>query len=591
MKKILSFLIIFIGLGIGVTYASPFNQAYNNCLCRCGCTAIGSNCNTVSCTFNTKDYDASPSCAEPANGPCKCEGFGCFRAPIVNSGVCYDECQKHLTSESCQKHKDEYEIARKSYLDNINGHQDLINFQYKLVGTIRNNTTRLGIRFVANHLGDAATSMSKLIADQVKDAILDKLDGDTTDKLEVQKKLIALNSSINNKRIALRAEQKIKMNELKGIVSSMKKDKCNYDKTESLPLLPDTKDLVDVRLTTPRELKINSLKQLGVVKGYADGEYKSNKTINRAEFLKILMESKFPDESNGADCFSDVNGEWYARYVCTAKRKGIISGYQDGTFRPGNDINSVEALKIIMETMYPDKINKEDVGGEWWKKYWKSALDEDVLVEDVKAQTQLINRGQMAEMIYNAMSDDIMNDLYEQSVSELETLSLDNLVEDVIIDNSDDEITPPDTSNNDFNEINLNASFSKDGEYTFSYPKDTWILTEKNATHKILSEKNGDAVIFITETGYSYERIKELVREELLGLGMNAEIIEEVETPIYYILGQYEDENGKIYIKYKMVIPNNKGTYNIWDLQTSLDDYEMNFKILEEIVKTWVFVD
>ena len=172
MKKYL-----FFGATIWFIFASSFahaeiNQSYQNCLCRCGCSAVGWDCTAVSCTFNTTDYDGTPSCEDPGNGPCRCEGFGCNRAPIVTNGECYDACLPYLTSEACEQHKNEYETTRTNYLENINAHQDLINFEYKLVATIRASTLILGTQFVAQHLSDAATSFTKLVADIVNDKIL-----------------------------------------------------------------------------------------------------------------------------------------------------------------------------------------------------------------------------------------------------------------------------------------------------------------------------------------------------------------------------------------------------------------------------------
>jgi len=49
--------------------------------------------------------------------------------------------------------------------------------------------------------------------------------------------------------------------------------------------------------------------------------------------------------------FSDMSpgGHWSYSYVTTLVSRGVISGYADGTFRPNNDITRAEVLKIAME--------------------------------------------------------------------------------------------------------------------------------------------------------------------------------------------------------------------------------------------------
>ena len=91
---------------------------------------------------------------------------------------------------------------------------------------------------------------------------------------------------------------------------------------------------------------IEYVRTQGIVSGYSDGTYKPDVQINRAEFTKIIVEATQTSIS-GSRCFPDVNTEWFAEYVCTAKNVGIVGGYPDGRFQPANPISFVEAAKII----------------------------------------------------------------------------------------------------------------------------------------------------------------------------------------------------------------------------------------------------
>ncbi|MBD3362871.1 hypothetical protein GF362_04070 [Candidatus Dojkabacteria bacterium] len=67
------------------------DQAYLDCVCKCSCLGIGKD---VSSTYDTENYSGSPSCADPANGPCKCSGFGCYRTQFDDTSECAQKCSQ-----------------------------------------------------------------------------------------------------------------------------------------------------------------------------------------------------------------------------------------------------------------------------------------------------------------------------------------------------------------------------------------------------------------------------------------------------------------------------------------------------------------
>lgn len=145
----------------------------------------------------------------------------------------------------------------------------------------------------------------------------------------------------------------------------------------------------------------------GIVQGYTDGSYKPDQTINRAELLKIIVEAKYANEidsfvmtSSGGSCFSDVpTDQWYAKYVCFAEREGIVEGYDDGTFKPAQQINFVEALKIAMIGFGYEYTE----GDPWYKNIIDDASPRDFIPLDIYGFSQAFKRGQMAEMITRMM--------------------------------------------------------------------------------------------------------------------------------------------------------------------------------------------
>ncbi|MBN1494511.1 S-layer homology domain-containing protein [Candidatus Peregrinibacteria bacterium] len=144
---------------------------------------------------------------------------------------------------------------------------------------------------------------------------------------------------------------------------------------------------------------IRFIYEQGIVSGYADGSYQPDKTINRAEITKIIVEAAYGDEFNlysYTDCFDDVvTTDWFEKYVCYAKVKGIVTGYDSVTFKPTKAVNFVEALKIVM-VGYGEEYQQSDP---WYKKMVELASENNIIPLDVKGFDQVFTRGQMAELI------------------------------------------------------------------------------------------------------------------------------------------------------------------------------------------------
>ncbi len=99
---------------------------------------------------------------------------------------------------------------------------------------------------------------------------------------------------------------------------------------------------------------IYSAVHYGIVSGYEDNTFRADALISRSEVLKILNLAAGLSEFAGADhfVFTDVqDSDWFASYVKIAFSREIIKGYPDGTFRPHHPVTRAEAAKIIYLTM------------------------------------------------------------------------------------------------------------------------------------------------------------------------------------------------------------------------------------------------
>ncbi len=122
---------------------------------------------------------------------------------------------------------------------------------------------------------------------------------------------------------------------------------------ESNPIRAENKIVfADVGRNDPNYEAIKYLKDHDIVSGYSDGTFKPDKTVNRAEALKMLMLAFNVDVGGPFELnFADVDkNAWYASTLSTAVARGIVKGYNDGTFKPANTVNRAEYLKILFAT-------------------------------------------------------------------------------------------------------------------------------------------------------------------------------------------------------------------------------------------------
>jgi len=155
---------------------------------------------------------------------------------------------------------------------------------------------------------------------------------------------------------------------------------------------------------------LNYLEFEGIIQGYADGTVRPEQSINRAELIKILVEG-LGHQTKGShqNCFPDVRDEWFAPYVCFALAEGWVGGYPDGSFRPGLNVNKVEALKIILNAFgvqtskpSPGQMFADTSVDDWYAPFLSVAIQRNLLEEIGSKSFHPGNprtRGEVAEMV------------------------------------------------------------------------------------------------------------------------------------------------------------------------------------------------
>ena len=154
---------------------------------------------------------------------------------------------------------------------------------------------------------------------------------------------------------------------------------------------------------------IMDLLRRGVIQGYDDGLFRPKATVNRAEFVKMLMAGLHPEEAQReTDCFPDVTDQWFSGYVCAAKRLGWVSGYRDGMYRPEQTIRRDEGLKIVVASLghaldsaapLPPDVADET----WFTPYARKAMELRLILEPTFRPMLLATRADAAVWMYRAL--------------------------------------------------------------------------------------------------------------------------------------------------------------------------------------------
>ncbi|QMV41263.1 S-layer homology domain-containing protein [Cohnella cholangitidis] len=97
------------------------------------------------------------------------------------------------------------------------------------------------------------------------------------------------------------------------------------------------------------EAPIKQAVAYGIVTGYSDGTFKPNNTVTRAEFAVMLMNAAKRQGAESKPAFTDAAmiGAWAKSAVGQAVQAGYIKGYADGTFRPNAAITRAEMAMMV----------------------------------------------------------------------------------------------------------------------------------------------------------------------------------------------------------------------------------------------------
>lgn len=133
--------------------------------------------------------------------------------------------------------------------------------------------------------------------------------------------------------------------------------------TELTTQAEKTISFTDVEKGSWSEKYIYSLAGKGVVNGYNDGTFKPDAQVKRADFIIMLMRGLNIDTTaEQKENFSDVDrSAYYYNAVGTAKLIGLATGNGDGTFSPNSNITRQDMM-ILAKRALEYKLGKNITG-------------------------------------------------------------------------------------------------------------------------------------------------------------------------------------------------------------------------------------
>lgn len=163
----------------------------------------------------------------------------------------------------------------------------------------------------------------------------------------------------------------------------------------------------DVEETASYAQAVQELSALGVISGFDDGTFKPDELVTRAQISKMIVdalaEGKQAEASSNSSKFADVSDHWATGYINQGVTDGWIAGYSDTEFGPDDNVTYVQAQKMLVAATGYDIYATAQGGWPAGYKLYASSLDITSGVQGVTSDDQQLTRAQVAQMIDNAM--------------------------------------------------------------------------------------------------------------------------------------------------------------------------------------------
>ena len=324
------------------------------------------------------------------------------------------------------------------------------------------------------------------------------------------------------------------------------------------------KDFTDDDSITYQEA-VDVISEIGVVDGYAAGDFKPNEVLTRGAAAKIicnLILGPTTASALSADTapFKDVPvTNTFAGYITYCSQQGIINGYADGTFRPTGTLSGNAFMKMLLGALGYDSSIEGYTGPNWTVSVIKQAvgigLDDG---NDEFVGSKAVTRQEAALYAFNMLQATMVE--YDKK----DTI----VVGDITINTTS---TRKDVENNTNTDGNIDGERNGDGlmqfgeKYfkdlekedatdIFGHPSSKWVYdgddvgtyaNEADATY-VVEDDDMDVGQVVTSSSYMNYSNSEAKDAKYFLNGDDNEVKSSEQVAVGDIVEAYENDNGDV---------------------------------------------
>lgn len=149
---------------------------------------------------------------------------------------------------------------------------------------------------------------------------------------------------------------------------------------------------------------VEYVSEAGIMEGKNGGNFDPEGTVTRAEMAAIVCRMLYETENlPNEERFPDVPvSHWANGYVSRAAELGIVNGYDDGNFGPGDTVTYEQAVTMIVRAVGLEEVAAE--AGGYPEGYLEVAKDMGLLEGINAAVGTDFKRCQVAVLVHNVIA-------------------------------------------------------------------------------------------------------------------------------------------------------------------------------------------
>ncbi|MBR6729246.1 MAG: S-layer homology domain-containing protein, partial [Clostridia bacterium] len=158
---------------------------------------------------------------------------------------------------------------------------------------------------------------------------------------------------------------------------------------------------------TPYEKAVALLSALNIMRGYPDGDFMPGESITRAEFATVISRILGGAVASSNRSFDDVRPDhWAYDAIETAAGLGIVQGVEPAIFKPDSTVTTPQVIKMLVSALgYGETAEAQ---GGYPTGYQNMAIKLELYEGVTLKDGEDITRGEIAQLVYNALECDIM---------------------------------------------------------------------------------------------------------------------------------------------------------------------------------------